>query len=293
VSPSPRGFFCWYRGVPASASLVALLSVIVAVASARADEPCAAVVSAERREADKQIKAGNAAAALARLGAVKERCFAKLEPGTQLWLLSDMAFAAHSAGDNDRCAELILAADDDAAAQSPKATRALLYNAGLCKPRADCDYKLDLEEPVCKMKLALETSERNGLTGFAATPCNVTKHKDAVQLGPGSCIEAAGFKKRGDDDIVCPSLYLVDANGKRRKLGFAKAGGGWIESPSDCCGVRQIKVKSEGGKVWVLIGSGELTRDCFGGTATTDYLTLFGLEGTTLAAERDFSISWH
>jgi hypothetical protein len=261
---------------------------------ALADEPCPAAVTAERRAADKQVKAGDAKGALARLAAVKQRCWAKVEPATQLWLLSDMALAAHTAGDDGRCAELILEADDDAATKNPKVAKALLYNAGLCKPKDGCDYKLDGDEPVCKMKLALEYSERNGLTGFAAEPCAVAGHKDAVKLDDATCIEAAGFRRKGEEDIVCPNLYLVDAKGKRRKLAFAgKEGGGWIESPSDCCSVREIQVKREGGKVAVLVGSQELSRDCFGGTATTDYLTLFELSGATLKLTHDYSISFH
>jgi hypothetical protein len=270
-----------------------ILAVVASPSPARADEACPAAATAERRAADKQVKAGDAKAAVARLAAVKERCFARLEPAGQLWLLSDMAFAAHAAGDNDRCAELILEADDDAAARNPKVAKALLYNAGLCKPKDGCDYKLDQEEPVCKMKLALEYSERNGLTGFAATPCDVAGHPDAVAIHPGSCIEATGFKKRGEDDITCPTFQLVDAKGKRRKLAFGKGGGGWVESPSDCCAVRDIKVKTERGKVAVLVGSRELSRDCFGGTATTDYLTLYDLVGNQLVMQRDLSVSWH
>ena len=266
--------------------------VLLLSSPARADEPCPAAVTAERRAADKQVKAGAAKAALARLAAVKERCFAKLEPPAQLWLLSDMALAAHAAGDNDRCAELILEADDDAAARNPKPTKALRYNAGLCKPKDGCDYKLDEEEPVCKMQLALDYSERNGLIGFVAAPCDVAGHKDAVAIGPGRCIEATGFRKRGEDEITCPTFQLIDAKGKRRKLGFGKDGG-WVESTSDCCAVRDIKIKLERGKVAVLVGSRELSRDCFGGTAATDFLTLYDLVGSQLVMQRDFSISWH
>lgn len=97
-------------------AIVGTLGLVVLSATvARADDTCTATVTAERRSADKQIKAGDARAALARLAVAKDRCFDKLAPAAQLWLLSDMAFAAHAAGDNDRCAELILAADDDAA----------------------------------------------------------------------------------------------------------------------------------------------------------------------------------
>jgi hypothetical protein len=280
-------------------SLVWIL-VLISSTAARADKPCGTAVGAERRDAENQLKAGDAKAALARLTAVKQRCEAKLEPAAQLWLLSDMAFAAHRAGDNERCAELILEVDHDAAVRNPKIAKALLYNAGLCKPKDDCDYKLDREEPVCKMQLAVEYSERTSLTGFAAPPCDVPGHKDAVGLGPGSCIEASGFRIRGEDDhprgeaeITCPTFQLVDASGKPRKLTFGKPGGGWVQSTSDCCSVREIKVKTERGKVSVLVGSRELSRDCFGGTAATDYLTLYGLTGTQLVIQRDFSISWH
>ncbi len=272
---------------------LALLVLVVVARAARAD--CPADVTAARREADKQVKAGQAVAALAKLAAVNERCGAKVEAGARLWLLSEMAFAAHAAGNDDRCAEIISNVDDDEAAANPKPTKALLYNAGLCKPKDDgCDYKLDHDEPVCKMKLALEYSERNGLVGFEAPRCEVKGHAKAVKLADGTCLEAGDYRKKGDDDAVCPAIYLVDAKGKRRKLGFAgKGGGGWLESPSDCCYLRSIKVKSDAGKTLVLFGSEELSRDCFGGTATTDALTLFQLANGKLEMQQDFSILWH
>jgi hypothetical protein len=273
--------------------LCVVVVVVVVDSPARADEPCPAAVTAERRTADKQLKAGDAKAALARLDAVKQRCYDKIAPAAQLWLLSDMAFAAHTAGDQERCAALVLEADDAAATRNPKVAKALLYNAGLCKPKDDCDYKLDQEEPVCKMMLALAYSERNSLTGFESPPCDVPGHKAAVGLGPGACIEATEYRKRGEDEITCPTFQLFDAGGKRRTLAFGKGGGGWVESPSDCCSVRDIKVKRERGKVAVLVGSRELSRDCFGGTAATDYLTLYDLVGTKLVMQRSFSVAWH
>jgi hypothetical protein len=59
------------------------------------------------------------------------------------------------------------------------------------------------------------------------------------------------------------------------------------------CAVRDIKVKTDHGKVAVLVGSRELSRDCFGGTATTDYLTLYDLIGGQLVMQRELSVSWH
>jgi hypothetical protein len=57
--------------------------------------------------------------------------------------------------------------------------------------------------------------------------------------------------------------------------------------------VREIKVKAERGKTAVLVGSREISRDCFGGTASSDFLTLFDLIGDQLITRRDYTINWH
>lgn len=273
----------------ASVIVCALLS---AASVSFADEPCPAAVTAARKAADAQVKAGKAKEAVAALAAVKERCFAQLAPAAKLWLLSEMAFAAHAAGDDPRCAELIGEADDDAITHNPKVGKALLYNAGLCQPKeGGCDYKLDSDEPVCKVKLALAYSDRNELTGYKAPRCDIAGHKSAIQLAPGACIAATAFKRRGEDDATCPVLQRIDAKGKPHPLTIEK--GAWLESPSDCCALRDIRVKQDGAKTSVLLGSKEISRDCFGGTASNDFLTRFDLDGDRLVEVRDYSVNWH
>lgn len=269
----------------------AILCASLLSTSAWADD-CPAAVTAARKAADAQVKAGKARDAVAALGAIKDRCFAQLAPAAKLWLLSELAFAAHAAGDDKRCAEVIGEADDDAITHHPKVGKALLYNAGLCQPKeGGCDYQLDADEPVCKLKLALAYSDRNELTGYEAPRCEIAGQPSAVQLAPGACLVASAFQRRGEDDATCPVLQRIDAKGKKHPLTIEK--GTWIASPSDCCALRDLRVKQDGGKPSILLGSKEISRDCFGGTAANDFLTRFELDGDRLVQVRDYSINWH
>lgn len=92
-------------------------------------------------------------------------------------------------------------------------------------------------------------------------------------------------------DATCPVLHRIDTKGKRTKV--AVDGAACLESPSECCALTSIEVKSEGGATSALLGSNQPARDCFDGTATTDYLSLFKLTGNALELVKDYSIAWH
>jgi hypothetical protein len=261
--------------------------VLVLLLAGRAwGDPCdAASAKKTRSDADKLVKARQAAKAVTALEELRTACFAKLDPAGQLWLLSELAFAAHAAGDDEKCAKVLDSADDTAITANPKAGKALLYNAGLCAPKeGGCDYKLDNDQTFCRIELAMAYGERNAVTGFEKKPCPLPgASARAVAFGAG-CLDRTELRRKGEDDIVCPVWTLLDG-GKKRKLKL----GGWLDDPSSCCAVQEVSVKG----AQLLVASGGPYRDCFGGTATTDYFTTFELKGAELVPVKDFSISWH
>lgn len=284
--------------------LAAALSCVwlLTVSAARADEDCGKRVGVLRSEANKLL-GRDAKQALAKLNEAKASC-ATLGGAAKLWLLSDLAFAAHKAGDAEACAAAIGEADDDALVANPKVTKALLHNAELCAPKeGGCDYKLESDAPVCKCKLALELSERNAYDGYEAKACGIAGYeKAAVVIGAEAehaCIGMTPTKykksKRGDDEgvdesaITCPRFFVVEQQGGKAVKKPLAAGSGWWTSPSDCCGATKLLTKGQS----VILTSGGVSRDCFGGTAATDLFTVMKRVGGKLVVERDLPIGWH
>ncbi len=274
------------------------------LAQAAPDPSCtAAAVNKQRAEAEKLVKSGDVHGALDHLADLFDRCGNDLEREPKLWLISDMAFAAYKAGDLERCRKIFNEVDDDAATAFPKASKALLYNANLCAPREEyCDYKLDHDEPVCRMKLALEYARRNELTGFVAKKCPIAGHADGTAILPAAgakaaCIELGEYVRKEDYAADCPAVFLVEDRGagkpSRQKLAEGKGGVGWIAETSDCCSVGNPTVRTTNGKNELLFSSGGLARDCFGGTAAVDHMTTYELRGTTLEMTGDYDIGWH
>lgn len=283
-----------------SAGMLVVVLVGVSVARVALADDCRKQVNAARSEANKSLAKGDAKTAVASLVRAKQRC-PSLDAAGTLWLLSDLSFAAHKAGDDKACAAAIAEADDDALAANPKIAKAMLHNAELCAPRDGCDYKLDGDEPVCKAKLAIERSARAPYADFAAAPCTIAGYeKQAISLGGGAmCVGVTETKrkpgtrdKNGDVEegsLECPRFFAVETRGGKTNKRWLTIEDGWWTSESDCCGAKKLLSKEQG----IVLTSGGIARDCFGGTAATDFFTVLKLVGSKLVVEQDLSIGWH
>jgi hypothetical protein len=275
---------------------IAGLALVLFATQAHADDCGPAALAKLRGAAEKQMKAGNVKAARATLEDAGKRCSgATHEAESWLWLMSDRIFAAYKDGDKAGCAKLLEAVSDSEELEKyPRLAKALFYNAKLCTPREDgCDYKLDHDVPYCQLSLAAEYAGRSVVKGFEAKKCPVKKHEDAVVVDDATCIELGAFERKGkeeDLDATCGELFLVDAKGKKTRLDVPDS---WLTSTSDCCNAHKVSVKLGKDGAQILVASDGPSRDCFGGTATSDYMTVFDLKGGKLVVSEDLTVGWH
>jgi hypothetical protein len=251
--------------------------------AAPAKTPCTAKAIGEvRKQAEVELRAGHAAAAVKLLESVD--CWIERDQPEPLrtqiaWRFSDLAFARFKAGDFAGCYAVAAAqgspypgnvgmefAEDDAV------VKALNHNAELCR---NADHKArGTFTPATKCTLA----------GDYGIPAAIAP--DAA------CLAIGASHKDKDELLVCGKVSLVQKppGGKlvRRALDVA---GGNLNNGSVCCNISEVSFAKRGPSWAVRVHSDG--RDCNGGTASSEEEHEYELSGTTLKLVHTFGATAH
>jgi hypothetical protein len=265
--------------------IVGLAGGVAAAAPPKKDDvACTAEAIAKvRKQAEAELRAGNADAAVALLQP-GEHCFLENDGQSEalqrqiVWRISDLSFALFKAGKFEECYAI---AASEAAPYPGNAARfddtvqnALEHNAKLCK-EADHKARGAFQKPI---KCNLE-----GDWGIPAT---------VLTGSPAACLAIGASHKDKDNLLVCGKVSLVEKSpGGRVSRTKLAVDGGNLEESSICCNIDTVGFAKHGA-TWAVRVHSE-GRDCNGGTASSEEEIEYELHGTKLDVVHSLTATMH
>jgi hypothetical protein len=247
----------------------------------------AAEIRAARRDAELRTKEHDPAGARDLLVALQKRCI--VSKGTHeapnleaLWYYSDRSWDAKLAGDPVECLRLLALVSDP--------HDGLLDGAAVAS----------VAEAIEHNQQACAKAHEDARKEFEARPCPFEAGDGAIAAG-AACVAIEGGAdhsafmkalergKQGAASRLCPRLVRITRAGRQR----LRSSGGPLADTSSCCGVDTMTVASTGGKVRVRVTSSLPSRECFGGTLTTQIDAIYEVRGDEARVTDDDSLLLH
>jgi hypothetical protein len=217
-------------------------------------------ISAARAEFHTDYAAGRFEDADKVLGQTWARCVRGhhwLDPQTAGEISSDLALAAHRAGDDSECLDALMdywpaarAPDPSFSRLSPTLRAAMKFNWSRCRPT--CVGQSN--DAVCQSIEAIEQGDKR-VPGFRHIPCPMTPGNSAVALPDGACLVLLPAAKPFDPQTVdehdprdsCPTPALrVRRGGEVVTTPLRSPHGSLLVSPEFCCTPIDLTVDGAG-----------------------------------------------
>jgi hypothetical protein len=242
--------------------------------------PCTSdAIRAVRVLARADLDRGDPAAAVARLQGVTCDLYdpsAAAIAHELAWAYADLAYSLRAAGDPRACYAL--------------AGRQMGFEPGDVGAFLDEDDRalraLRVNEEACRRDIEA------GWGAFVAEPCPGASDGVGVPGGPPACVRVGmeGTLPFGD---ACPTVALVTGGGTEatRSWTLTVPEGVPLSNPGVCCHVSTVRVQRHGDEVRLRIaGEG---RDCGGGTALTEEVTVYAVQGDRLVYVDGYGAARH
>jgi hypothetical protein len=203
-------------------------------------------------------------------------------------MLSDLAIAAHHAGDDDVCIEALepyapgtSGSERRLSGLPDELKKAILFNLGRCT--RGCNI-VDAPCQSIRASLALEKLVKGGI---AASACSFPAGKDAVAVpgAAGHCLTIlpprrageAAYRDNADPRAVCPRPELARREGKAiTRTEIDLPNGSWLRDLEICC-VRPILTVTRNGEV-VLVPEENPPEGCLTGHRTYVVQEIYALD---------------
>jgi hypothetical protein len=225
----------------------------------------------------------------------------------------DEALAAQESGYLDGCVDRLDQLEPSSLRVRAQAQEALDLMAACSERPADaedCDFAMSAE-PYCALLLDVELAPRVAYDDAAATPCPFDAPEIAASVpgDPDRCIgviegqlptlEEASREGYVASPEALPRVVLLERRGEEVTEHTLQ-----LDTPSFLgdfafsCTVSEVRTRRDSaGGLEVVVLSGGPSRECFGGTASTDSFVIYrledGPEGQHLRLEEDLSVIYH